>query len=52
LIINHLLGGLYEYDLAEKHDVPMMLASVIPLSRTSKVPLMGFSDVSLPHHNK
>ena len=52
LIINQLPGGLYGFDLVENYDVPMVLASVIPLNRTSTMPLMGFPDVSLPHHNK
>ena len=52
LIINQLPGGLYGFDLAEKYNVPMMLASVIPLARTSSMPLMGFPGLSLPHYNK
>lgn len=52
LIINQLPAGLYGYDLAEKYDVPMMLAAVIPLARTSTFPLMGFPKFSLPGYNQ
>lgn len=52
LIINQLPGGLYGFDLAEKYKVPMMLASVIPLTRTSTMPLMGFPQLSLPGYNR
>jgi len=52
LIINQLPGGLYGFDLAEKYNLPMMLASVIPLARTSTMPLMGFPKLPLPWYNK
>lgn len=52
LIVNQLPGGLYGYDLSEKYDVPMVLASVIPLARTRTIPLMGFPKLSLPGYNK
>lgn len=52
LIINQLPGGLYGFDLAEKYNLPMMLASVIPLARTSTMPLMGFPDLPLPGYNR
>jgi sterol 3beta-glucosyltransferase len=52
LIINQLPGGLYGFDLAEKYNVPMMLASVIPLARTSTMPLMGFPQLPFPGFNK
>lgn len=52
LIVNQLPGGLYGFDLAEKHNLPMILASVIPLARTNTMPLMGFPNLSLPGYNK
>jgi UDP:flavonoid glycosyltransferase YjiC (YdhE family) len=52
LIINQLPGGLYGFDLAEKYNVPMILASVIPLVRTNTMPLMGFPNLPLPGYNK
>jgi UDP:flavonoid glycosyltransferase YjiC (YdhE family) len=52
IIINQLPGGLYGYDLAEKYNLPMMLASVIPLARTNTMPLMGFPNLPLPGYNR
>lgn len=52
LIINQLPGGLFGYDLAEKYNLRMMLASVIPLARTNTMPLMGFPNLSLPGYNQ
>ncbi len=52
IIINQLPGGLYGYDLAEKYNLPMMLASVIPLARTDTMPLMGFPNLPLPAYNR
>lgn len=52
LIINQLPAGLYGYDLAERYDVPMILATVIPLARTQAFPLMGFPTLPLPGYNK
>ncbi|WKZ35075.1 MAG: glycosyltransferase [Anaerolineales bacterium] len=52
LIINQLPGGLYGFDLAEKYNLPMMLASVIPLARTNTMPLMGFPPLPLPGYNR
>lgn len=52
LIINQLPGGLYGFDLAEKYNLPMLLASVIPLARTSTMPLMGFPNLLLPGYNR
>lgn len=51
LIINQLPGGLYGFDLAEKYNVPMILASVIPITRTHTMPLMGFPNLRLPGYN-
>lgn len=52
LIINQLPGGLYGFDLVEKYNLPMMLASVIPLTRTNTMPLMGFPALPLPGYNR
>lgn len=42
VILNQLPGGLYGYDLAEKYGVPIMLVAVIPLTRTSTFPMVGW----------
>lgn len=52
IIINQLPGGLYGFDLAEKYNLPMILASVIPLARTNTMPLMGFPNLPLPGYNR
>lgn len=52
LMLNQLPGGLYGFDLAEKYNVPLILASVIPLARTHTMPLMGFPRLPLPGYNK
>lgn len=52
LIINQLPGGLFGFDLTEKYNLPMLLASVIPLARTSAMPLMGFPKLPLPGYNR
>ena len=52
LIINQLPDGLYGNDLAEKYGVPMIMASVIPLARTKKFPLVGFPRLPMPGYNK
>jgi len=52
LLINQLPAGLYGYDLAEKYNVPMILAAVIPLARTNVFPLMGFPKLPIPGYNK
>lgn len=52
LIINQLPGGLYGFDLSEKYNLPMLMASVIPLARTGTSPLMGFPALSLPGYNR
>lgn len=52
IIINQLPGGLYGFDLAEKYNLPMILASVIPLTRTNTMPLMGFPSLPLPAYNQ
>lgn len=52
LIINQLPVGLYGFDLAEKYQLPMVLAAVMPLTRTRAFPLMGFPRLTLPGYNK
>jgi UDP:flavonoid glycosyltransferase YjiC (YdhE family) len=52
LYINQLPAGLFGFDLAEKHGIPMALAAVIPLARTQAFPLMGFPRLRLPGYNK
>ncbi len=41
-IINQLPGSLYGRDLAEKLDIPLINAAVIPLLRTTAFPMVGF----------
>lgn len=52
IIINQLPDGLYGFDLAEKYNLPMMLAAVIPLVRTNTIPLMGFPTLPLAGYNE
>jgi sterol 3beta-glucosyltransferase len=52
LIINQLPVGLFGADLAEKFNIPMALAAVIPLARTRAFPVMGFPRIPLPGYNK
>ncbi len=42
LIINQLPGGLYGVDLAERFDIPMVLAAVIPMISTRAEPMLAF----------
>ncbi len=53
LIINQLPGGMFGYDLAEKFDVPMMLAAVIPMTPTKYTPMLAFPwwPAPLPGYN-
>jgi sterol 3beta-glucosyltransferase len=53
LIINQLPGGLYGCDLAEKLDVPMMAAAVMPLTPTKHQPMLAFPSrlAPLPGYN-
>lgn len=53
VILNQLPGGLYGYDLAEKFDTPMILAAVIPLTRTTAFPMMGWPSrfAAVPGYN-
>lgn len=46
--INQLPGGLYGYDLAEKLGVPMVLASVMPLTPTRHQPMLAFPSLLAP----
>ncbi len=41
-IINQLPGGLYGMDLAEKLEVPVIAAAVVPLLRTRAFPMVAF----------
>jgi sterol 3beta-glucosyltransferase len=41
-IINQLPGGLYGLDLAEKLQIPMITAAVMPHLRTQTLPMMAF----------
>jgi UDP:flavonoid glycosyltransferase YjiC (YdhE family) len=52
LVVNQLPVGLYGFDLAEKYNIPMALAAVIPLARTQAFPLMGFPKLPIPAYNK
>ncbi len=52
LLINQLPVGLYGFDLAEKYAIPMALAAVFPLTRTTALPLMGFPKLGLRGYNK
>jgi UDP:flavonoid glycosyltransferase YjiC (YdhE family) len=52
LFLNQLPIGLYGFDLAEKYNVPMALAAVIPLAWTDAFPLMGFPRLPVPGYNK
>ena len=45
IIINQLPSGLYGYDLAEKFDLPMFMAAVMPLTPTRAFPMMGFPSI-------
>jgi len=52
-IINQLPGALFGVDLAEQREIPMLMAAVIPLTRTRAFPMMSFPTppVSLPAYN-
>jgi len=52
LIINQLPAGLFGYDLSERFNVPIVLAAVIPLTRTNAFPLMGFPKLPIPGYNR
>jgi UDP:flavonoid glycosyltransferase YjiC (YdhE family) len=53
LIVNQLPGGLYGYDLAEKLDLPMFAAAVMPLARTRSFPMLAFPSLfaCIPGYN-
>jgi UDP:flavonoid glycosyltransferase YjiC (YdhE family) len=51
LIINQLPLALGGFDLAEKLNIPMCVAGVIPLFPTRSFPLMGFPSLSWPAYN-
>lgn len=48
LIVNQLPGGMFGYDLAEKLDVPMVVAAVIPLMPTRHQPMLAFPSLLAP----
>ena len=52
-IINQLPGALFGIDLAEKRGIPMLMAAVMPLTRTRAFPMMPFPTppVALPAYN-
>lgn len=52
VIINQFPLALCGYDLAEKFNVPMIVAAVIPLFPTKSFPLMGFPALPLPGYNR
>jgi sterol 3beta-glucosyltransferase len=54
LIINQLPIGLFGSDLAEKLNVPMIAAAVIPMTRTAAFPMLAFPDLFsfLPGYNR
>ncbi|MEJ2412867.1 MAG: glycosyltransferase [Anaerolineales bacterium] len=52
MIINQLPGGMFGRDLAEKADIPMVLAAVIPLVPTGQFPMLGFPAFPVPGFNK
>ena len=53
LILNQLPGGLYGFDLAEKFNIPMFMVAVIPLIRTSELPMIGWPRIfrAIPGYN-
>ena len=52
LLINQLPGGIFGIDLAEKSDIQMIKAAVIPLAYTDTFPMMGFPEIFLPGYNR
>jgi sterol 3beta-glucosyltransferase len=52
LLMNQLPGGIFGSDLAEALGIPMVLVSVIPLTRTSTMPAMGFPVLPLPGYHQ
>jgi UDP:flavonoid glycosyltransferase YjiC (YdhE family) len=52
VIINQLPLALYGYDLAEKFNVPLIMAAVMPLTPTRAFPMMGFPQLRLPGYNR
>jgi sterol 3beta-glucosyltransferase len=52
VIINQLPLALSGYDLAEKFELPMIVAAVIPLFPTRAFPLMGLPALPLPGYNR
>ncbi len=52
VIVNQLPLALYGYDLAEKFNVPLIMAAVMPLMPTRAFPMMGFPRLRLPGYNR
>ncbi len=52
VILNQLPLALYGYDVAEKFDVPLIMAAVMPLMPTRAFPMMGFPRLRLPGYNR
>lgn len=53
LILAQTPGALYAYDLAQKMDVPLIMAAVVPLTRTGAWPMIGFPSVfKTPAYNR
>lgn len=52
LLINQLPGGIFGSDLAEALGIPLVLASVIPLTRTATMPAMGFPALPVPGYHR
>lgn len=51
ILINQLPLALYGYDLAEKLSIPMLVAAVIPLTRTRTYPMVRFPRLPIPGYN-
>jgi UDP:flavonoid glycosyltransferase YjiC (YdhE family) len=52
LLLNQLPLALYGYDLAQKLGVLMLVVAVMPLTRTSAFPVMGFPTLPIPAYNR
>jgi UDP:flavonoid glycosyltransferase YjiC (YdhE family) len=52
VIINQLPLALCGYDLAEKLNLPMLVAAVMPLYPTQAFPLVGFPALPVPSYNR
>ncbi len=52
LIVNQLPMALFGYDLAERYELPMLIAAVIPLWPTRDFAMMGMPKLPLPGYNR